>query len=344
MSFIIDARRLRDPRFTLTNLQNTQNAAIAEQIQPDDLSFHEQSTESYSRLAYFDEGLNTVFNGNVNATYYTPFEPDFQYVTLDLWMDNVGNYVKDNSGFRNVAKIGGNPNLSDSINIQNGMGTIPSIEFDGKTTRVDIISSPSISSAIYNTALGFTIFCYVRPTDLTLFQSARRTIYAKSDNVSYGRLLFIDTNGDVYFHVLHNGIEYKVKAPATVHTAGATYQIIATFDPTLAINKATVTYPDAVNGDIFGHIGRLDNVDHPAGGGFDPAGFDNGGFDVVVGGIESILYPFGTGAFAGEMLYFRIYMRPLTLLERQNLWSSKVTIYDIPVGQVGLAGFCVANP
>jgi hypothetical protein len=360
MSSSLESRRVfTDPRFKLKNILDAQAQQLAEQINPDDLSFLEQAVSSYSRQLYFDEGLNSAFNGNINAIFYTPFEPDFQYLTLHLYMDNTGNTVRDYSGFAQKAKIGGNPGLSDAINISNGYGTMPALNFDGKTTWIDVISTTSISPASYNTTLGFTIFCYIRPTDLTLGQGGvRRTIAAKSDNSSYGFVLMIDTNGDLLFHVKANGVEVKTKAVATIHV-NTTYQIIATFDAsttpdtaTLTINNtnfttvstATLAYPPTTTGnmDTALHIGRADNVDIPAGGGYDSQGYDSTGFDIA--NLSDIIYPYGRGAFAGQLFDFRMYFRPLTVAERTNLWVNKQTIYDAALGTVALAGYSVANP
>jgi hypothetical protein len=358
MSTLESRRAISDPRFKLKNIIDAQAQQLAAQINPDDLSFMEQAVSSYSRQMYFDEGLNSAFNGDINAIFYTPFEPDFQYLTLHLYMDNTGNQVRDFSGFNQKANIGGNPGLSDDININNGYGTMPALNFDGKKMWVDVISSTAITPALYNTALGFTIYCYIRPTDLSLWQGVRRTIAAKSDNSSYGFVLMLDTNGDVLFHVKANGVEFKTKAAATIHV-NTTYQIIATFDAsttpdtaTLTVNNvnfttvstATLAYPSITTADmdIALHIGRADNVNIPAGGGYDVQGYDSDGFDVA--NLEDFLYPHGHGAFAGQIFDFRLYMRPLTAVERTNLWVNKQTIYDAALGTVALAGYCVTNP
>ena len=356
----LESRRISDPRFKLKQIIDTQLKAQALSAQPDELSFKEQSVLSYSLQAFFDEGLDYVFNGDANAVFYTPFEPDFQYLTVHLYMENTGNQVRDYSGFKNHGNIAANPDLVDKINIGNGSGTIPSLNFDGLSDCIDLISNTSISTASYNTGLGFTIFCYIRPEDIKNDQDGyRRTISAKSDNADYGHMLCIDANGDLLFHVLENGTEYKVKASNAIHVTSV-YQIAAVFDAStltasLYVNNVKFTtasttiiqpYPGVVPttllvGDRSLHIGRADGVNVPHGGGFDSQGFDHQGFDIA--NFDDILYPYVHGAFAGQILDYRLYMRPLTTSEINNLWQNKSTIFDVPLGAVGLAGFSVAN-
>ena len=360
----LESRRISDPRFKLKNILDLQAQQLADQINPADLQFQDQTISSYSRLLFIDEPFNYAFNGTVSNIFYTPFEPDFQYLTLHLYCDNTGNLSIDRSGFKNHGNIGGNPNLVDAINVNNGYGTTPSLEFDGQTNYIDVINNTSISPSLYNTSLGFTLFCYIRPEDISNDQYGyRRTITAKSDSSSagYAYILCIDSNGDLLFHVMFNGTEYKVKASNTISIT-STLQIIATFDAaaspktaTLTVNNVNFTTPSTtviqpypstsitpLIGDVNLHIGRSDNVAVPHGGAFDPLAFDSAAFEVA--GLDDIAYPFVHGAYAGQMYDFRYYARPLTSAERINIWNNKSTIFDAAAGTVGLAGFSVANP
>jgi hypothetical protein len=364
----LESRRVRDPRFQLKTIIDAQLKAQADQVQPDDLLFNEQAVSAYSLQRFFDTGLDIVFNGNVNNIFYTPFEPDYQYLTVHLLMDNTGNQALDYSGFRNHGDIGANPDLVDKINIGQGWGTMPSLNFNGLSDYIDINSSTSINTATYNTSLGFTIFAYIRPEDISNDGFGfRRTISAKTDNDDYAHMFCIDGNGDLLFHVLNNGVEYKVKASTSIFPT-AVHQVIARFDAAASSNKATVfvngvkhttpsttiiqPYPtppgtpgSATNpssADSALHIGRADNILQATSGAFDPNAYDPNAYDVVKSNPSNL--KFARGTFAGQMCDYRLYMRPFTDAEAANIWANRQTIYDIPMGQVGLFGFSVFNP
>ena len=134
----------------------------AVQLQVDTLDFQGWQRMSSDRLKMQDP----FFYGKektVRLRFFTPKEPNLQFLVLALKLDHVGRFIEDWSGFAQDGVVHGQPKLKSGIDT--GFGGSVYCDFNGTTDFVDVPDSPKLRSTA--TLSGFSFSFRLYPRDIS---------------------------------------------------------------------------------------------------------------------------------------------------------------------------------
>lgn len=359
-----EVRRISDARSRLKSIIDQQAQAQAAQLSPDDFKFQTNATIVQSDKGYVDDvTIDSQCSQTASALQMplSPIEPDL--ATLNVWMSfgNLGNQddlaLMGNSGrTRGNCSLVAGPTGTGNLLI----GGTRAILFDGYTSFLDVADNAEIRMPA---AGGFSFCIRINVTSFTQQidnATKLRTIAAKTDDASNAWELVLSTAGDLLFHVKRAGTEYKVKS--TGLSSNTWYDIVVTYAVTgniatiyrnnVGSTTADVTasqYPAST--DLNLHIGHANsNVvagnEYGRGASFDALSFDALSFDTtdfLDPPTNSIPHSVIDGGFNGALQAPRLYNVVLTSTQVGYLYTNKLSISNIGLGAVAIAGYCISH-
>ena len=287
----------------------------------------------------FHSDLTGTNRFQFNKIYYPPTEPDNQYVKSWLRGTNMGNNLRDWSGFdeeRIHNQIVGDPILIDGtpfdLGIHDGGVKSTCLRFNRPTSEsvneeyvkvYDVDDNGNSRIALSGISTGISYFIRFRIKDLAQQGGVDRRIFEKIDDATpnNGVMLRVGSNGTLKLNIKRSGTEYNND------TASGTIAVDTVYD-------VWVTY--AVSGNVS-HI-YVNNVDKTLSAGSSPTWHsDLSNWDMAVfarGGTST------TGFLYGDLYDFRVYREyVVSSTEVGYMNTNKWTIANIPYGQVMITDY-----
>jgi hypothetical protein len=195
----------------------------AVQLQVDTLDFQGWQRMSSDRLKMQDP----FFYGKektVRLRFFTPKEPDLQFMVLALKLDHVGRFIEDWSGFGQDGVVHGQPKLK--LGIDTGFGGSVYCDFNGTTDWVDVPDSLKLRSTAADS--GFSLSFRLYPRDISdPGVNKFRKIICKNDSkailpVTDGYSCSVLPDGRIRFTCMVDGVNYSVQSAPGVIVPNAT--------------------------------------------------------------------------------------------------------------------------
>jgi hypothetical protein len=221
----------------------------AAQLQVDTLDFQGWQRMSSDRLKMSDP----FYYGKektVRLRFFTPKEPDMQFMVLGMKLDHVGRFIEDWSGFGYDGVVHGQPKLK--LGIDTGFGGSVYCDFNGSTDYVDIPDYPRLRStaALSGFSLSFRLYPRVI-TDPGV--NKFRKIICKNDSkailpVTDGYSCSVLPDGRIRFTVMVDGVNYSVQSAAGAIVPNLTdpvaHEIALEFLPPVPLLNTKLTIPN----------------------------------------------------------------------------------------------------
>jgi hypothetical protein len=241
MSF--DIRSVRqisnDPLTKFTNQLAKKLSKFLNQNEVDKL---ENKEDVYSN----GEDIDTViryptFNSqkyfDFTTQYEAPFEPDLDKVKLWIKGTNLGNSLRDFSGFPRTVALKGDPVLVDGAPFDWGIHTsgIKSIalRFNRPTSDLEnqeyIRITDNSGISVNGITTGVSYFIRFRVFSLSTQGSFTRTLVVKYDDANNGVLIQVTSDGRLIFIIKRAGTEYRVRTAASIITTNTVYEVWCTY-------------------------------------------------------------------------------------------------------------------
>lgn len=283
--------------------------------------------------------LNSTNRFQFNKIYYPPTEPDADKVRLWLRGTNMGNNLRDWSGFdeeRIHNQMYGDPILIDGtpfdLGIHDGGVKSTALRFNRPTSaweneeyiRVyDIDDDGNSRIALSGIATGISYFMRFRIHSLAQQGGADRRLFEKIDDATpnNGVMLRFSSSGALKLNIKRAGTEYNNDTAAGTITTDTVYDVWVTY---------------AVSGNVS-HI-YVNNVDKTLSAGSSPSWHsDLSDHDMAVfarGGTST------SGFVYGDLYDFRVYREYVVSgTEVGYMNTNKWTIANIPFGQVAITNY-----
>jgi hypothetical protein len=238
----------------------------AQQNPIDNPDFKVKLRTAYSKLVYTDPFIHHKTKP-ITTVFYTPFEPDGQFLAAMWNLNHNGRFAIDSSGKGHVGTWISNVTIKEGID--NGFGTSLYTHFDGAETYLIIGDFPAMRLSF---APQFSITCRIYPEHIEASDGSGgtryRTILHKPDtsasgntqlglintgSVGNGYALAVTPDGKVRFTLVSSGIKYSVETLANVIIPSDppfAYDIAVTCDQ---VNKRTIPAEDVLDpGNVLG--------------------------------------------------------------------------------------------
>lgn len=313
----------------------------AQQIQVENLDFVPIARTSHSILKYIDN-INYYKQYEQQTEYYTPFEPDTDHLVCWLPMGGVDRVVQDVSSFPKRAILHGE--AFNAMGIDTGFGGSTGIVFKGKGY---VIIPPSNNMNVGAQNQGFTISIRIYPVDITqtpfnnnLNDMRNRRVVAHIDSIDakHGYSITLNPTGRVLVTVKYQDEYFDFYTPQNIIEPVSLctypldyYDLVVSFNPNAPTNEEGKIY---INNTKFVMPTNDDRAILPT-----TENTIGGPTLICRSGTTPTAENGYTMTYKGMMQDFRFYKnKVLTDQEVTNLFNNKWTIYDIPFGQVALAG------
>ncbi|MDN5844790.1 MAG: hypothetical protein L0H53_00775 [Candidatus Nitrosocosmicus sp.] len=352
-SWLFNARKYNlDFQTKFTNLLNTFNSKVADDSadQGEDLQVSTEGDSSRSYIKFCDEDLASLklISGVTPITAsQLPFEPDFDTCKMFVEFHTLGAEVTDISGFGHTAKTVGINRLRKGIDY----GSSRSIEnvFDGRSCYAEVDNHSDIRISSITT--GYTLFFRFLPFALDESGGFRQVVVCKKD---------IDDTDWWSFEIYEDGkASFNQKKANVIKSITTPVSTIAAV-PYDQITDSTARYDVAVTYDHNTTTLKLfiDNVKYdtvssslPTGTQSPSATLNNnlnvGRYTDLVAPLAGEKYP----ARVDSKLYYGTFQqlkffqdKVATDLEVGYHYTNKLTITDIPFGEVAAAGTMILDP
>lgn len=350
MSWLFNARRYRnDFQTKFQNLVNQFNAKVTDDSaeEGEDLQTSTEGivSKSYLKFCDFDLAYVKTIESDAPAS-MLPFEPDEQYCKLYVEFDSLGKEVTDYSGFGHHAKTYGVGRIHNGIDY----GPVQSIEaiFDGRSCYAEIDNHTEIR--VSSITSGFTLFFRFLPFSLDLSGGYRQVVTCKSDIADTDWWSFeLYPDGALGFNLTKASDVYSIVTPsdtieavsyADLKPTTERYDVAVTFDLgeedlRLFVNNTKYdTVSNTLDSDTQQPSSNLDN-------------------NWMVGRWADIVTPADGEKYAKRnlsKLYHGVFQQlkffqDLVATDDQvgYHYTNKLTISDIPFGQVAMGGTMVLD-
>ena len=274
--------------------------------------------------------FNSQNQFNFTTEYYPPTEPDGEFVTLWLRGHNMGNTVKDISGFANHGDLIGDPLLVDGTPFDYGIKTqgIKSVALrmnrpTSENENQEYISVSNDSSLqIAGLVTGISYFIRFKIFDIAQ-QGVSRTLFEKVDDSTPndGIVVKVGPTGKLIVVLRDSGTEVKKETASSTITTNTVYEVFITY---------------AVSGNAIKVY--INNVDTTLSNSSDSSNFHSTLTDhslsIFRRGLGSQGYVYG------DLYDFLIYReKVVSSTEVGHHYTNKWTIADIPYGQVAVTNY-----
>ena len=300
------------------------------------LDIYSSGQDVYSVVKY--HSLNSTKYFGLGTTYYLPMEPDGHFVTCMIKGKNMGNTTRDFSSFGNHAELHGDPLLMDGTPFDYGIHTggalSTCIRFNRPTsTELGYISIPDAGNlGLIGLATGYSDFIRFRLKSLAQQGNQTLTLIEKADNDSQddARMVQVTTEGRIIYVVRTSGTSVVLKQTATgildtdiVYGMFTTYTISGNVAHIYLWNDETQspTVTDLTLSNYTGQVNWHSTV-------------SNHDLNIFRRGEGS------NGHVYGDFYDYRYYHgKVISSTEAQNLADNKLTITDIPFGEVQVENY-----
>jgi hypothetical protein len=270
-----------------------------------------------------------------HRTYYPPFEPDGQFVTLYIKGRNLGNTLTDYSGFNNFITIHGDPTLvAGPADFDPGIHThgtkAKAIRFNRPTSKFEndewLQITDSTRLQIAGQTVGFSLFVRFICYSLADQGDWSPTIYEKIDDSTAipndAQMLEVKSDGRLVFIVRDGAVNVPKQTAAGTIVAGEIYDVFVTYGVSGAVMHVYVNGVDKTLSNFTGNINwQTDNNNH-----------------------DMCIARRGLGEDAGfhycDVFIFKYY-REMIVSQTQvtNHWINKQTISPHPFGRTMVANY-----
>ena len=291
----------------------------------------------------FQTDLNSTHQTDHNHNYYACQEPGNLAL---LWLKgyNIGTTIKDFSkyGSDRLSELFGEPILVDGSPFDYGIDNL-SVGVKSRAVRFNRPTSPSLAAeyiqvnGTYNTALdvatgtlGKSYFIRFRIYDLSLFGGISRTLFEKTDDITpnNGIQLCVTTDGRLRIFIKRAGTEYKWMTNASVINTNDIYDCFITYTYSgnvvhiyLAKKNGTTGVDDVSPTDMTLNA-NVETINwHPT--------LTNLDLNVMRRGVGT-----DGGRVYGDFYDMKVYNQVITSTQVGRHWINKLTVSDIPFGQV----------
>ena len=227
------------------NAQSTQELENKE-----DIYSNAQQVDSVVKLHSDLTGTN-VFN--FDKEYYPPFEPDGDKIKLWLKGSNMGNSLRDWSGFDNDNTINGDPVLVDGAPFDYGIhdGGVKSIALrinrpTSKYVNDEYIRIDDVGALQVPSSSSFSIFMRFKPKSISQQGGQAVTLFEKIDDntPNNGMMLQISDTGRLYWIVKESGAVYAWQTATSTIAVDTVYDVWVTYNGTGNAMKVYVNNVD----------------------------------------------------------------------------------------------------
>ena len=287
-----------------------------------------QDVESVVKFHSDLTGTNTF---TFDKEYYPPTEPDLDKLTLWLRGTNMGNNLRDWSGYDNPSIIEGDPLLMDGtpfdLGIHDGGVKSTCLRFNRPTSESEnedyIRITDDSRFRVSGISTGISYFIRFRLKSLAQQGGADRRLFEKVDDSTpnNGVMLRVSSSGALKLNIKRGGTEYNND------TATGTIAVDTVYD-------VWITY--AVSGNVS-HI-YVNNVDKTLSAGSSPS------WHATLTDLDMAVFTRGgtstSGFVYGDLYDFRVYREKVVSgTEVGYMNTNKWTIANIPFGQVMITDY-----
>jgi hypothetical protein len=277
---------------------------------------------------------------NLTTQYYTSADPDYDKLRVWIVGRSLGNNMRDYSGYERTITLNGDPILVDGAPFDWGLADTGSpsksiaLRFNRPTS--DLVNQEGVyisSNALIRSSealvTGISFFFRLRVFDTAKEGGEKRTLMRKVDvagSSNYGTHIFIDDiNKRICWFQKTGGTVFKKETAANTILAGNVYDVWLTYAVSgnvqnIYINNSLQTLSTSGYGEFWGDLSDTDvNIFHRDG---------------------------GTGCHVyGDLYDFRIYREKIiSATEIGRHWTNKITIANIPFGQVNVTNYGCTSP
>lgn len=350
MSWLFNSRRYRlDFQTKFQNLVNQFNAKVTDDSaeEGEDLQTSTEGTVARNYLKFCDFDLASVkaFADDEPASMLA-FEPDFDTCKLFVEFDSLGKEVTDYSGFNHHAKTYGVGRVHNGIDY----GQAQSVEMilDGRSCYAEIENHTDIR--VSSITSSFSLFFRFLPFSLDLTGGYRQVPVCKVDIEDTDWWSFeIYPDGKARFNLTKASTVYSIVTPASTITA-TPYTSLTTstprYDVAVTFDDSTDTLKLFINNVKYDTVSSsLDaNTQQPS------ASLNN---NLNIGRFTDIVTPAVGEKYAARnlsKLYHGVFQqlkffqdKLVTEDEIGNHYTNKLSISEIPFGQVALGGTMILS-
>ncbi len=350
MSWLFNARRYKlDFPTKFQNLVNQFNAKVTDDSadEGEDLQTSTEGSVARNYLKFCDFDLASVktFDDDTPASMLA-FEPDFDTCKLFIEFDSLGKEVTDYSGFNHHAKTFGVGRVHNGIDY----GQAQSVEMilDGRSCYAEISDSEDIQ--ISSITDSFSLFFRFLPFSLDKSGGYRQVVCCKVDTADTDWWSFeISENGNARFNMVLDSTEYTIVTPDSVisatsysdlNTESTRYDVAVTFD------LDTDTLKLFINNTKYDTVSNTLDTDTQQ----PDSSLNN---NLMVGRWADIVDPATGEKYAARnlsKLYHGVFQqlkffkdKLVTDDEVGYHYTNKLSISDIPFGQVALGGTMILD-
>lgn len=335
MSFIYEARRWSGNfNDKVRNLSNKFAQYVTNQLshEGEDITILTEGRLAEDILKYCDSDMTYGKLLTLPTTVYPPEEPDGDKLRLYVHGDSFGKTIPDVSMFMHHLTTRGIMRIQKGIDIGNG-GSYELV-FDGRSCAAWVADHADFR--IENLTVGFSILFRIQPFKVASSGGRNQTVLCKKD--PSGLAAFgceVMNGGYMIFWVLFNGTTHKLHAATNLLQANGRYEVACTFDvatQTAKLYVDNVNYT-AVNPNIANNV---------------PNGteFRLGYHSAFVSPPPGEEYPqiADSKLYCGALQSVKFWRnKVLTAQEIANHFANKLTIANIPFGQVAYPGMSFAG-
>lgn len=223
----------------------------------DQIEFNQIIRANNDRIIYVDEG-STEVNASVpdpnQKNYQLPLEPDGHFLTLWFRMQNASaGLLRDSSGLENNATIVGSPSTQNSP-----VEGMPGWQF----TEDDLLRIANAATInLQGTTTGITISFRINPIAITDMGGKHRVIACKTDDSTttrnYGFIIWLEPNGDMYFHVRIANIFYTRQKLFAFPSLNKWYTVFCTFQKSDSTPHIWIDGLDSTDPVMSNYLGGL---------------------------------------------------------------------------------------
>jgi len=254
-------------------ISDLQNASQQEDLEnKEDIYSNAQDIDTVVKL---HSDLTSTNNFTFNKVYYSPTEPDLDKVRLMLKGYNMGNSLKDWSGFDNEGIIYGDPILIDGTPFDYGIhdGGVKSrcLKFNrigSQYENQEYVSVPDVSTIrVSGITTGISYFIRFRVGSVAQQGGSDRRLFEKTDDAtpSNAVMLRIGSNGALKFNIKRAGTEYNWDTASGTIAVDTVYDVFITYsvsgntvhiyvnnvDKTLSAGSSPNWHTDLTNLDLY---------------------------------------------------------------------------------------------
>lgn len=337
MSFIYEARRWSGNfNDKIRNLSNKFAQYMTSQLseEGEDITIVTEGRLAEDILKYCDEDLTYGKILTLPTVVYPPEEPDGDKLRLYIHGDAFGRTLPDLSMFKRHFTNLGIMRIQRGIDIGNG-GSYELV-FDGRSCAP--YHNLHADFKISDLTAGFSVLFRMMPFRILQSGGANITVMNSRESPYLGGFGFeINPNGMLVFWVHHNGVNYKVKTSIGLITANYAprYEVVGTFD------VATLTPKLYVNNVLYSTLDAGLTFNFP----FDWY-FRLGQHAALVTPPVGEEYPTiaNSKLYCGTLQSVKFWRnKVLTAQEIANHYTNKLTIANVPFGQVAYPGMSFAG-